>query len=211
MCEANWICSLFFCIKSCISRVGTLNVVFCGIICSFGYYNPFFPCIPQPNPSTVIIGKITSDPANADDLLGLRVAFQYGDSMLAGAMVNADGEFEVAIAIHEPIDVYYQGIGVAKTFVQTIPPATQDTLWLNWQLPKRYPKRGRRAICPKCNRFDQTIPIRYGLGEDVVKVSVDRMDDTMATPAAKKEHLNGGCLTSGFDPKFYCKRDGVRF
>lgn len=53
------------------------------------------------------------------------------------------------------------------------------------------------SICPKCKKIDKVVPIAYGL------IFLKKSD-------ADKVKL-GGCVTTGCDPNWYCKRDDLDF
>jgi hypothetical protein len=109
------------------------------------------------------------------------------------------------------VDMYYRGIGVTDTYLQTIRPSIQDTVSFNFKLPKAYKKILGKAICPKCSKHDQTVPIRYGLGTAIVICRINRKGDTIQTPYDDKNYYDGGCVTSSIDPHYFCKRDQIKF
>jgi hypothetical protein len=47
--------------------------------------------------------------------------------------------------------------------------------------------------------------------ETIVIQHVDSKGDTTYTPYDKKNYYNGGCVTSDIDPKYFCKRDKIKF
>ena len=55
-------------------------------------------------------------------------------------------------------------------------------------------------ICPKCHKSDQIIPIIYGLP-----------DPTSLKGEVGVDYSLGGCITTGCDPDWFCKRDWTEF
>jgi hypothetical protein len=67
--------------------------------------------------------------------------------------------------------------------------------------PCKYEKSKKDKTCPVCKKKDQSIPIVYGLLVDTGK----------KTRRKEKEFYTGGCVISGCDPNWYCKRDKRKF
>jgi hypothetical protein len=59
--------------------------------------------------------------------------------------------------------------------------------------------------CPVCGKKDQTIPIIYGLLVDTGKGKKKNKKE------AGIDYYVGGCVISGCDPHWYCKRDDKKF
>ena len=64
-----------------------------------------------------------------------------------------------------------------------------------------YDKNKGDKTCPVCNKQDQVIPIAYGLIVDTGKKSKKE----------EAEYFTAGCVVSGCDPHWYCKRDKKKF
>lgn len=67
--------------------------------------------------------------------------------------------------------------------------------------PCKYNKSKKDMTCPVCKKKDESIPIVYGLLIDTGK----------KTKRKEKEIYTGGCVISGCDPNWYCKRDKTKF
>ena len=63
-----------------------------------------------------------------------------------------------------------------------------------------YDLHKENRTCPHCGKRDQVIPIWYGL-------IISTLDDAKPQP----EFYTGGCVISGCDPNWYCKRDSLKF
>jgi len=57
-----------------------------------------------------------------------------------------------------------------------------------------YDKSENDKTCPECKKTDKSIPIIYGL-----------------FGGNGKDNWSGGCLKTGCDPNWYCKRDKTKF
>jgi len=53
--------------------------------------------------------------------------------------------------------------------------------------------------CPKCEMSDKVLPIKYGL------LRQNKADKPWI------DYVPGGCMVTGCDPSWYCKRDDFRF
>lgn len=71
-----------------------------------------------------------------------------------------------------------------------------------YSLSCKYDKSKKNKLCPVCERKDEVIPIRYGL--IVNNSKKDKGENT-------KEYKEGGCVITGCDPNWYCKRDEIEF
>jgi len=160
---------------------------------------------------TIFIGTVTTDTKNKDKILGLYIEFRIDTVVIARNNIQQDGTFKLSTTADKEFDIYYRGIGVGDTYVQTVKPTDKDTVSLTFKVPKNYKKHFGKVNCPKCNKHDQTVPIRYGLGSAIVIQHVDSKGDTTYTPYDKKNYFDGGCVTSDFDPKYFCKRDKIKF
>lgn len=164
-----------------------------------------------PKKETIFTGTVTTDTKNKDNVFGLYIEFRIDTVVIAGTIIQKDGTFKILATADKEFDMYYRGVGVGDTYVQTIKPTDKDTVSLTFKVPKDYKKHLGKAICPKCHKHDQTLPIRYGLGSAKVIQHVDSKGDTTYTHYDKKNYYDGGCVTSDIDPKYFCKRDKVKF
>lgn len=152
-----------------------------------------------------------TDTKNKDNVLGLHIEFRVDNLVIAKSILQQDGIFKISAKADKEFDIYYRGIGVENTYVQTIKPTDNDTVSLTFKVPKDYKKHFGKAVCPKCNKHDQTVPIRYGLESTIVIQHVDSKGDTTLIPYDNKYYYDGGCVTSDINPKYFCKRDKVKF
>ena len=163
-----------------------------------------------PNKEICYVGKIKTNFANKDYISGLYIEFQIDTVVLAKTIVQEDGEFKITSKIDEEFDIYYRGNGIDKTYLQTIKPSQNDTIYLNLIIPQNYKKHAGKIVCPKCNNFDQTIPIIYGL-KTIVIFTENQPFYTTFEGYGRKEIYDGGCSNSKISAKHFCKRDKVRF
>lgn len=164
-----------------------------------------------PKKETIFIGTVTTKTENKGNVLGLCIELRIDTVVIARNTIQQDGTFKLSAPADKEFDVYYHGPGVRDTYVQSVKPTDEDTISLTFKLPKDYKKHFGKAICPKCNKHDQTVPIRYGLGSARVNQQIDSKGDTTYTPYDKKNYFDGSCVTSDIDPKYFCKRDNIKF
>lgn len=163
-----------------------------------------------PKNETIFIGKVTTDTKNKDNVMGLYIEFRIDTLVIAKNIIQQNGTFKISATADKEFDIYYRGIGVGDTYVQTIKPTDKDTVSLTFKIPKDYKKHFGKAVCSKCNKHDQTIPIIYGL-KTIVVYTKDQPSYTTYDGFGKKEIYDGGCVTSDIAPKFFCKRDKIKF
>ena len=71
-----------------------------------------------------------------------------------------------------------------------------------YSLSCKYDQSKENKTCPVCKKEDQVIPISYGLIAEITKKGEEKKE---------KEYKSGGCVTTGCDPNWYCKRDEINF
>jgi hypothetical protein len=155
-----------------------------------------------PKKKTIFIGTVTTDVKKKNNILGLYIEFRVDTLVIARDIIEQNGTFKISAATDKEFDVFYRGIGVGDTYVQTIKPTDKDTVLLTYKIPKDYKKYLGKTICPKCNKHDQTVPVSYGDG------SAKLID---GVPYDNKNYYAGTCITSDLDPKFFCRRDKIKF
>lgn len=168
-------------------------------------------CFATPKKETIFIGTVKTDTKNVDYIFGLLIEFRDENLVIAKNFVQQDGTFNISATADKEFDIYYRGIGVVDTYIQTIKPTENDTVLLTINIPNDYKKHFGKAVCPKCNKHDQTVRIRYGLRSAIVIQRIDSKGDTTLTPYDNKNFYDGGCVSSEISPKYFCKRDNVKF
>lgn len=164
----------------------------------------------SPNKETIFIGTVKTDINKQDNVIGLYIEFRIDTLVIARSVIQQDGSFKISATADNEFDIYYKGVGVVDTYIQTIKPIDRDTVLLTFRIPKDYEEHFGNAVCPKCGKFDQTIPIAYGL-KTIVVYEKDQPAYTTYDGYGKKEVYDGGCVTSEIAPKYYCKRDKIKF
>ncbi|NVO12282.1 MAG: hypothetical protein HXX16_20160 [Bacteroidales bacterium] len=163
------------------------------------------------NRDKIIIGRINLDPTLTAYLDLLIIELKDSTLVVGRTNVNQDGTFCLRVNSNRPLDLFYYGLGINETYMQTLFPSNADSIIISLKIPKEYNKKGRKVVCPKCMKNDNTIPITYGLHATVIVQHISPKGDTTYTPYSKKEYYEGGCVTSEIDPKYFCKRDKIKF
>ncbi len=166
--------------------------------------------VATPKKETIFIGTVATDTKNKDIIFGLYIEFRVDTLVIGRNIIQKDGTFKISATADKEFDIYYRAIGVGNTYVQTIKPTDKDTVSLTLKVPKEYKKHFGKTICPKCNKHDQTVPIIYGL-KTIVIYTTDQPPYTTYDGYGMKEIYDGGCVTSDINPKFFCKRDKIKF
>lgn len=165
-----------------------------------------------PEKETVFKGRVILNSQDIDYSSVFIIEFRMGASIIARAGVKRDSTYEINVKTNKTFDVYYHGVSIPLTYQQTVDSTSEDTILLNLRIPKDYKFLSGKAICPKCSKYDQTIPISYGLKEKIVYVRrINKKGDTKSTTDYKNEYYDGGCTTSDIAAKYHCKRDKIEF
>jgi hypothetical protein len=164
-----------------------------------------------PKKNTIFIGTIVSDEQTKNDIAGLIIDFRIDTLVIAQSIVERDGAFKISASADKEFDVYYRGIGIGENYALTIKSTEKDTIKFTIEIPRKYNKKKGKIVCPKCSEQDQTIPIRYGLGTEIVYRQVDKKGDTTYISYDKNNYYEGGCVHSEISPKYFCKRDKLKF
>jgi hypothetical protein len=164
-----------------------------------------------PKKETIFTGTVTTDTQNKDNVFGLYIEFRVDTLVIASNIIQQDGTFKISVTADKEFDIYYRGIGVKDTYIQTIKPTDKDIVAFTFKVPKDYKKHFGKTVCPKCNKHDETVPIRYGLGNAIVIQNIDNKGDKTHTPYDNKNYYDSDCVISNIDPKYFCKRDNIKF
>ena len=172
-----------------------------------------FLTLGQTNSERVIIikGTVMTGNVNKNNIDGLLLELRAKDFVMGQTFIIGSS-FTMRAKFDKDGDLFYKGIGVnGETFIQTLKLTSSDTIYLTIEIPKQYEKKWGRAVCPKCHKHDQTLPIEYGLGSAIVVRYIDKNRDTTYLPYNKKKYFDGNDVTSELDPKYFCKRDNIKF
>lgn len=164
-----------------------------------------------PKKNTIFIGTVISNEENKNDIAGLIIDFRIDTLVIAQSIVEENGKFKISASSAKEFDVFYRGIGIGENYATTIKPTENDTVKFTIEIPRKYKKKWRKAVCPKCSKHDQTVPIRYGLGTEIVYLQIDKKGDTTYISYDKNNYYNGGCVHSDISPKYFCRRDKLKF
>lgn len=166
-----------------------------------------------PKKETVFIGKISTTQNNKTPVLGILIEIRVDTTVIAKTTTDKFGAFKVSVSTSKEFDIYFCGVGTHQTFVQSVPPTDKDSVLMLFKMPKDYIMKFGRAYCPKCKKHDMTLPIRFTSPTTEVFVKIDSNGDTIRTNYDRKYYYegSGGCIGSEFDPKYYCKRDKIKY
>ncbi|MCL9806572.1 hypothetical protein NAT51_13635 [Flavobacterium amniphilum] len=164
----------------------------------------------KPEKRTVYTGTVTIDPKYKDEIAYLNIEFRDHKKAVAGNMLQQDCSFRITTKANKELDIYYTGMGIGDTYLQTVKPTDKDSVFLSFKIPKEYQKKAGKAICPKCNKQDKTITIAYGF-KSIVIYAENQPPYTTYEGYGKEEVYDGGCNSSEISAKFFCKRDAIKF
>lgn len=159
---------------------------------------------------TVYVGQIAIDSKDWDNESQLFIEFRIDTQLIARDALHPNGTFAISASKNIEFDIYCSGIGVRDVYLQTVKPTNENKVLLNIKIPKDYVMHKKKAVCPKCSEYDQTIPIIYGL-QTIVVFTKNPPPYTTYDGYGRKEVYDGGCVTSEISPRYYCKRDKLKF
>jgi len=145
-------------------------------------------------------GTIKGKVYDKNEKEGLAFANVFLVNHKIGAGTDLNGDFRIDSIPIGTYDLRITYLGY-QDFTLTSIKVTKDTiidLNINYPPPCKYDKKNK--YCPVCKKKDKVIPIVYGLpSQGLLKES-------------KKGKVRlGGCMISGCDPSWYCKRDKKEF
>ena len=89
-----------------------------------------------------------------------------------------------------------------RIIIGFIKPNDTVNVKISYSLSCKYDKSKENKTCPVCKKEDQVIPISYGFIAEISKKGED---------IKEKEYKSGGCVITGCDPNWFCKRDEIEF
>ncbi len=145
-------------------------------------------------------GKIKGHLLDRNTGEGFAYANVQIESLGQGCVSDTAGNF----IIHPlPVDTYkikISSIGYKDTIINNVIVQKDSITLLKINYPAFCASNVKNNRCPICNKTDKAIRIVYGFpGRKLMK------------RANRKEVRLGGCIISGCDPFWYCKRDKVEF
>ncbi len=164
-----------------------------------------------PKKETIYLGQITLNSEAKNDYLGIFIEFRIDSLVIAKSKIKQDGSFKISLTTEREFEVFYRHIVGQECYVQTIKPSQKDTVRLNFTIPAVYKNEINEVVCPKCSKHDQTIPILYrGQFKRELFELIDSSGNKIFVPYDKTNYYSN-CTFSQYDPKYFCKRDKVKF
>ena len=121
------------------------------------------------------------------------------DEILDSTIVNKNLEFHFYNVLHDSVNLFFKPRNYPYNISYNLDLKKNKVNRLNVKYSPVCMFAKSDSICPKCNRSDKVIPIIYGL---------------VILKQGHKDGENvklGGCVRSGCDPQYYCKRNKYRF
>lgn len=164
-----------------------------------------------PRRENIYLGQVTINSEVKNEYLGLFIEFRVDTLVIAKSNLKKDGSFKISVTTDKEFDVYYRHLVGQDCYLQSIKPSDKDKVRLNFTFPTIYKKEINEVVCPKCKKHDQTIPILYrGQGSVELFENIDSSGFKSFVPYDKTNYY-AGCTFSKFDPKYFCKRDKIKF
>jgi hypothetical protein len=90
----------------------------------------------------------------------------------------------------------------SRIIIGFLKPNDTVDLKIPYSLSCKYDVSKENKTCPVCKKEDQVLPVSYGLIFEITKQGEEKKD---------KKYKSGGCVTTGCDPNWFCKRDEIKF
>jgi hypothetical protein len=150
--------------------------------------------------SQILTGHVT-DGESQTDFIGLTIYLFQGDSLLTGTVSDEQGNYSIKIPETGIYDLKMEFIGYRNQVVRDLKLESTKTKKLDITFPEPciISEYQLNKICPNGHK-DGIIPIVYGLPKQ----------RTMRKAEKGKLRL-GGCIITGCDPKWYCKKHEIEF
>ena len=117
-----------------------------------------------------------------------------------GVVTDVNGDFIITEVPEGTYTLKVNAIGFQDKILDSMVVSADKVLELYIDYPPPCEFDTKDKTCPICNKKDETIPIVYGYpGKKLTK------------DAKKGKVILGGCVISGCDPRWYCKRDKKEF
>ena len=131
-------------------------------------------------------------------LIYLRDAFNREET-IDSVYIKNDLSFEFKNIYRDSVNIFFKPRNYPTNVSYNIKLTGADKKWekLKIEYSPTCPYSKTESVCPKCNDSENVIPIVYGL----VMLKKDQQDTVKL----------GGCVTSGCDPNWYCKKHKLNF
>ncbi len=117
-----------------------------------------------------------------------------------GAITDANGLFKIDSLAFGSYDIVTSFLGLGQDTIRSIVVKRDSITTLSLGLPSGDCSSDKAKECPIGNKKDMVIPIVYGLPGKKLRRKSDK----------GKAYL-GGCIVTGCDPEWYCKRHKIKF
>ncbi len=145
-------------------------------------------------------GIIKGHVQNNNENEGLAFANVFLDNTNIKTNTDSNGDFIIDNIPAGIYDLKISFIGFQDTTLTSIKVSNDTIIDLYIDYPPHCKYKQDDKTCPICKKKDKVIPIVYGLpGKRLLK------------KAEKGKVKLGGCIITGCDPKWYCKRDKKEF
>ena len=130
-------------------------------------------------------------------LAGARITLLVGDSAVASTVTDQHGDYEFKMTTAAVYNLNIEPLGYRNKVITGVVITASEIRSFDLTFPGPCIKSER--ICPK-GHTDGLIPIAYGLpGRSLMK------------KARKGKVKLGGCIVTGCDPEWYCKKHQIEF
>ena len=121
-----------------------------------------------------------------------------------GTATDLEGRFKFVNVMKGVYNIRISSIGFSDTTFASIALSGDTVLQLNIHRFCIYDASLNDKTCPVCHKTDKVIPIKYGL---LITEKGKKKKET----GSSDEFYSGGCVITGCDPNWYCKRDKTKF
>ena len=162
------------------------------LIITFVYFNSYS--------QTGSIEGTIKDTISGDWLAFANVVLLRNSNQILVTSADINGKYVINEIVEGNYSLKINYVGYPKLIIDSIQVNSNDNIIINILFPPFCKYNNKDGICPVCNKKDKVIPIVYGYpGKRLIKNS------------NKGNLIIGGCMITGCDPDWYCKRDENEF
>ncbi|NML40668.1 hypothetical protein HHL17_25955 [Chitinophaga sp. G-6-1-13] len=170
--------------------------------------------LPTPPGKKVISGHLVADKPWDYENTFSQIILKSKGKIIGRSNISGQGGFIYTFPDRVPkqVDIIYTELGMgADMYLQHIDLTdTTDTIRLTIPIPAHVGiDTAGKAICPKCNRTDETRELVYGIAQVVTKTR--KSGKVIYSPAVGNKYYMGSCMQPAQGPKWHCNRDNIFF
>lgn len=170
----------------------------------------WFVCIFDGQANAQRVSGMVYHQGRDEPMPGAKVSFLASSTVKYQTSTDREGRFLIKKLRVGRYSIKISGFGITDTVFNDVALYGDTSLTIVYSVYCKFDRSAKDKTCPTCGKDDMVIPIRYGL----LLAGVQKINRSETSEIQKPETLDyfpGGCVISGCDPNWHCKRDGLDF